>query len=866
MTAPVLTDARIPPAWGGPLSESDYAALDLSWITREIANAAMLRRVDAQEGREVVGQKGNRDCAGILIPYYWPGESGPFNYRLRRDNPDWKYDGQGNPKPDRKYLGPPKGANRLYIPPGVTPEQLQDVTIPMVLVEGEKKALALWRLAWHERETPRFVPIAIAGVWNWRGKVGKADGLHGERVDVNGPIADLGRVAWSERRTLIVFDTNVHSNDSVKAARKGITRELGKRGAKVDFISLPEDCGVNGIDDLLAAWGPARVLELFQNSVPGARLHVVNPPQFESKPNGMFRITTQGERLSQVQLSNYRAAITTNIRLDDGVETKREFEIEADLLGQRFQFTIPASDFGRMDWPIERMGAAAITFPNQRDYARTAIQSFSITAEERCIYTHTGWRKVDGRWFFLHSSGAISGAGAVSDVNVRLSGAMSRYELRPPTRPDTLASAVKASLRLVELGPPLISFPLMAATCRAVFGDADFALHLAGETGAFKSEVAALHQQHFGAAMNRLHLPGSWSSTGNALEALAFHAKDALFVIDDFAPQGITADVARYHAAADRVFRAAGNHAGRSRLDPSAQLREPKPPRALILSTGEDIPRGQSVRARLLILELPKDSIKAAHLTKCQTDAQGGLYAEAMGGFVQWFAGRYEETRSAFDPKVSEYRATALGNVAHARTPEIVSNLQAAFEVYLDFAVACGATGGAERDRLAIRCWDALREAAAAQAKHQAATEPTSRFLALLRSLLTSGRAHLEARGGGEPDRGHASCGWRRDSSGKWAPLGDCIGWVDDDDLYLEPAAAYRVVQVAGRDVGEALAVTEQTLKTRLREKGLLSSVDDKRETLTVRRSICGSTKDVLHLLRTTILPEVPASKGDDVE
>src|SRR6516164_7566020 len=98
-----------------------------------------------------------------------------------------------------------------------------------------------------------------------------------------------------------------------------------------DFISLPEDCGVNGIDDLLAAWGPARVLELFQNSVPGARLHVVIPPQFESRPNGMFRIITKGERLSQVQLSNYRAAIKTNIHLDDGVETKREFEIEAEL-------------------------------------------------------------------------------------------------------------------------------------------------------------------------------------------------------------------------------------------------------------------------------------------------------------------------------------------------------------------------------------------------------------------------------------------------------------------------------------------------------------------------------------------------------
>jgi len=356
----------------------------------------------------------------------------------------------------------------------------------------------------------------------------------------------------------------------------------------------------------------------------------------------------------------------------------------------------------------------------------------------------------------------------------------------------TLTSAVKASLRLVELGSPSISFPLLAATCRAVFGEADFALHLAGETGAFKSELAALHQQFFGAGMDRLHLPGAWSSTGNALEALAFHAKDTLFVIDDFAPQGSGTDVARYHAAADRVFRAAGNHAGRGRLDSTAKLREPKPPRALILSTGEDIPRGQSVRARLLILEIPKDDIRVSDLTECQRDAQGGLYAEAMGGFVRWLAGRHEEARAAFDRKVSEYRAAALRNSAHARTPEIVANLQAGFELYLEFCVASGALDSAGRERLANHCWEALRAAAAAQAKHQAATEPTSRFLESLRACLSAGRAHLESRDGTTPDRSPGACGWRSAGIGNWSPQGDCVGWVEGDAIYLESTAAYR--------------------------------------------------------------------------
>src|ERR1700687_5108569 len=152
-----------------------------------------------------------------------------------------------------------------------------------------------------------------------------------------------------------------------------------------------------------------------------------------------------------------------------------------------------------MKWMV----SAAITFPNQRDYARTAIQSHSMTAEERCIYTHTGWRQIGGCWAFLPAGGAIGANGAVPGVNVRLTCPLGRYELRLPANPDALRNAVQSSLRLILLGPTAVSFPLRAATCRAAFGDCDFSLHLSGETGAFKSELAALEQRHFGAGMDR---------------------------------------------------------------------------------------------------------------------------------------------------------------------------------------------------------------------------------------------------------------------------------------------------------------------------------------------------------------------------
>jgi hypothetical protein len=794
----------------------------------------MLLRVDTYQGREVVGQNGRRDCAGILFPYYWPGSPRPFNYRIRRDNPDYTAGKDGKPKPDRKYLGPPKSGNRLYVPPGVTLEHLQDLTISLIIVEGEKKALALWRMACHETNRPRFIPVAIAGVWNWRGKVGKTNGPKGERIDVRGPIADLGRIAWKGRTVIIVFDTNVSTNESVEWARRGIARELATRGADVQFINMPEDCGVNGVDDLLAAWGPARVLDLFDHPVSGMRCEVVLPAQFQSRPEGMFRTLTRGEHLSETQLSNYSATIMTSLTLDDGIETKREFEIESQLMGRHFRFTIPASQFSGMDWAIEQMGPGAITFPNQREYARTAIQWYSIGAEDRRIYTHTGWRNVDGSWLYLHAGGAIGAAGALCGVNVRLPSGLGRYELRLPMGPEAMALAVRASIRLVGLGPAAISFPLRAATCRAVLGDSDFSVHLVGETGAFKSEVAALEQRHFGASMTRRNLPGNWSSTANALEILSFHAKDTLFVVDDFAPQGSAADVSRYHAAADRVFRAAGNHADRIRCDSTTRLREPKPPRGLILSTGEDIPRGHSVRARLLILELSKGAITANKLTECQKEAEAGLYAEAMGAFIQWMAGRFDEVRASIGRKVAELRTRTASSAAHARTPEIIAELQAGFEVYLEFAEQVRAIRVVEREQLADQCWKALGEAAATQAKHQSASEPTARFLNLLRGCMASGEAHLAARSGIQPERSPESCGWRLDSYQHWLPLGHCVGWVDGENIYLEPSVAYRVAQAAAREIGEALSVSEQTLKKRLREKGLLVATDEKRQTLTV--------------------------------
>jgi hypothetical protein len=79
-------------------------------------------------------------------------------------------------------------------------------------------------------------------------------------------------------------------------------------------------------------------------------------------------------------------------------------------------------------------------------------------------------------------------------------------------------------------------------------------------------------------------------------------------------------------------------------------------------------------------------------------------------------------------------------------------------------------------------------------------------------------------------------------------PQGKRVGWIDGDDLYLEPDAAHAEAQKLAMEQGDSLPVTPQTLRRRLREKGLLRTTDERRQKLTVRRTLQDERREVLHL------------------
>jgi hypothetical protein len=585
-------------------------------------------------------------------------------------------------------------------------------------------------------------------------------------------------------------------------------------------------------------------------------------PHYVVNEHGTFveRHTREGTVLAP--LANFVAEIAGETIRDDGLEQQRSIALCLTFSDrQTFHTEVTAAQFNDVRrLALEAAGPAAIVYPGQSagDHLRVAIQQLSPVWSRRHVYTSTGWREVpDVGWVYVHAGGALCADGPVEDVSVSLRPPIDEFALVDPPFGASLRNAVRSGLRVMKVAPLVVTVPLLGAVYRAPLGPAELTVWVAGATGVGKTQLVALAQQHFGARLDAQHLPGSWSSTANALAELAFLAADSALVVDDFAPTGTAYDIDRMHATAERLGRAQGNHAGRGRLTRDASLRPVRPPRCLLISTGEDIPRGQSLRARLVIVELGAGDLDWSLLTELQNRAAQGQLAAAMSGYIVHLASRLDEIHAAQGERIAELREL-LDTGTHRRIPDSLAHLALGWESYLDFAVTCGALDDAGRTRRWETVLSTLRTVAVMQSAYQATADPAETFLTLLRSALVTGRAHIVTVKGDIP-RNFDAFGWHASGDSR----GDLIGWVDDDDLYLDPASAYGVaVQL---DKGRSLTISAQSLWKRLNEKRLLASTDKRRETLKVRRTLAGATgRTVLHLRTSTLISLVEPDEPDN--
>ena len=221
-SAPRLLESRV--ILPHHVAQLEASAID--FLTSAFAGVSSVTHGQAHD----MGIRGDGDLGGLCFRYWQPLEQ-QFSGRFIRIKPDSAVSA-------RKYLQPVGEKPAFYFPAGTTRKELQNAFLPILIVEGEKKALALHR-ALLQIDHPGLV-IGLGGCWAWRrsacelqtdGKLGKGQSRAVEHFDW---------VTWGGRRVFLVPDSDVLTNWKVAAAETALARELRSRGARVSIVRLEE--------------------------------------------------------------------------------------------------------------------------------------------------------------------------------------------------------------------------------------------------------------------------------------------------------------------------------------------------------------------------------------------------------------------------------------------------------------------------------------------------------------------------------------------------------------------------------------------------------------------------------------------------
>lgn len=197
--------------------------LAASGITPAVAIAAGWHcETDPKRLQELLGWQYPAKKIGpcLIIPYF-NADGTPMNYhRLKPASPiTQKRDGKEDRK--RKYEAPRGIRPHAFFPPATRPV-LVDPSVPLILTEGEKKALSA-------ADVYGFHCIGLSGVDSWRAK--------GDRGK---PLPELLKVVWSGRLVHIVYDSDASTNPDVLRAEGELAAALLGLGAVVKVVRLPQ--------------------------------------------------------------------------------------------------------------------------------------------------------------------------------------------------------------------------------------------------------------------------------------------------------------------------------------------------------------------------------------------------------------------------------------------------------------------------------------------------------------------------------------------------------------------------------------------------------------------------------------------------
>ena len=446
------------------------------------------------------------------------------------------------------------------------------------------------------------------------------------------------------------------------------------------------------------------------------------------------------------------------------------------------------------------------------------------------IYSHTGWKKIDGRWVFLHAGGAIGcdeddklenpeNIGAKNDIHVELEQKLLQYclDTPPETEFDLDVICKLFDLSKSDIIYPLIGFIFLTPLnefLRQKGIEPSFILYLLGETGSKKSTIAALFMSFFG-DFNNKGLPSSFKDTANSLEKQGALLKDVVTVIDDFHPTASSKEANLMNATAQRLVRMYGDRTGKARLSSNCDFKTAYIPKGNAMCTGEDLPNiGQSGLGRLFIVELEKNSMDLEILSFLQKNT--AQLTNSMREYIKWLAKKVNNSENFSEVLHKEFitlrDSINLENI-HGRIIETIAHLQIGINMFCEFIRDFSKEARREIMTMQRTSLSEFKRLAENQTKMMLSSDPAEIFTSAIRTLLDT----KEFRTMPTPTDSTVYKIYRLDET--------IIGYFDDDYYYFIFEKAFSEVSEFCRKQGERFPLSKPALLKILRKKNYIAPV-----------------------------------------
>lgn len=401
-------------------------------------------------------------------------------------------------------------------------------------------------------------------------------------------------------------------------------------------------------------------------------------------------------------------------------------------------------------WVPENFGFEYYINKKRIDDFMRIIRQLCINSSIKNICNHTGWIIEDNKWSYIHANGCIGNA----KVEVQLEESINNYYL--PKKTKNLKEACKLSLQLCDILKndkgiilqSLVYLSPLVDIINQVSKPPEMVVWLWGKTGSRKTSLARAYLSHFGDFSNKI--PCTFNDTKTAVELKANLLKDTLCLCDDFAPKQDYREKKAQDSNAELILRMYGDRVAKGRSSNKLDIKNMNIPRGMMLVTGEGIISGESSNARLLSIEVNRDSVNLDILSKIQNN--GDLLGESMRGYIEWLLKQLNEENK--DENLSDiltynfktYRYELMERYkdsTHGRTIEAISWIKVGFNCMLEYMFDLNVISETEKDLYEQRLELVTEKLINTQNQLVTNNASTDEFLNTLKELIDSNSIKL---------------------------------------------------------------------------------------------------------------------------